>query len=261
MCLKDIVNNGLKNQDKVVTRYFITRLQGFDAPLFVELSSDDNYGLDIKIYETDLRGMNGYIKPFLENPFHKESIINEIMFGTPMDSENPNNPRPVCEITTKVWGDAVTITNVQTREDVRRKGLASFALKIVQDYYSRNVNIKDKLTKMSEEPTLYSSKHLADENLQYRTRFELQTGAFGELLSRVNAKIFARDSHKAYNNFLKSNHFRCDKSDYCMPSRPMRRRNIMSDEIINEDTARNHIQVFDGVIEYNLADFVNDKVK
>ena len=46
-----------------------------------------------------------------------------------------------------------------------------------------------------------------------------------------------------------------------MPFRKMRRRDILSDELINEDTARNHIQVFDGVIEYDLAELFNDNVK
>ena len=213
------------------------------------------------MYETDVLSMSDYIKPFIENPFHKEHIINHVKYSEVVDSESPDNPRPICELSATAWNGSVTIGSVRTREDMRRKGLATYALHLVQDYYTRNKDIKEKKLMAGGVPYLYASKHRVDDNLQYKSRFEHYTGAFGELLSRVKSKVLSRDAKDAYLKFLKSNHFDIQESEYHNPFRKMRRRDILDDAIINEDTARNHIQIFDGIIEFDPSEFTNENVK
>ena len=254
MLFSDIVKSGIENQENKITRYMISRIEGIEMPVFISLTTDDKHNLELKMYETDLHVINHLVKPFIENPFNKEKIVNSLMLGAPLDGDNKENPRPICELHTTVWGNGVTLADIHTREDVRRKGIASFALKIVQDYYTRN-----KETKENGMPILYSSKQEADSNLKYKTKFEHNSGAFGDILSNVKAKIFKKDAKDAYRKFLIKNHFCLEDNEYQMPHRTMRCRNLLSDKIINEDTACNYLQILDSVIEYNLAERFKDK--
>lgn len=249
MLLSDIVKKGIENKDNKTSRYVILKLEELDLPVFVSLETDKRNNLDLKMYETDLYSLNCLLKPFIENPYQKENIFINIMNGSAKDGENIDNPRPICELSTVVWNNGVTLANINTREDFRRKGVASYALKLVQDYYARNNETKEKGLTM-----LYSSKRDADKDLAYKTKFEQKMGSFGDIVSRIRSKILCKDANAAYENFLLKNHFCLEPHEYQVPHRTMRRRDILSDEIINDDNASNYIQIFDSVIEYDLAE-------
>ena len=72
---------------------------------------------------------------------------------------------------------------------------------------------------------------------------------YDKILSDIKAKILRRGSEEAFDHFLLKNHFNCERFPYQTPSRAMRSRDILTDEIINEETAGSMIQLFGNAIE------------
>lgn len=254
MHFKDIIKKEIENQE-VTSRYVVAQLDRINNPVLISLATNEHHDLDIKIYETDYFSLKGKPIEYLENPFNKKNIIDYLMYGFVMDENNESSPRPICELKTSAWSHGVTLNEIRTREDMRRKGIGSFAIKLAQDYYSRNPNVNFSRSNM------YADRRLIDEELKYKTRLEHETGKFGDVLSYVKSKILRRGAEEAYLKFLSKNNFACEKNPYQMPHRIIRSRDILDDKIINEETAPNYIQIFNTVLDFDPNYILQDHEK
>lgn len=246
MLLKQLVLDAEKNNKNsdTYTRYIIRYHEGLKKPIVIELKTGKN-NLDINIFDTNVEFLTS-----LKNYMCEENIksyVEKALYGKGKESLFGVKDKPVTQLSASVMNGFPIIQHVETRHPYRRKGLATLAMYITQDYYAKRPEGFN---------SLYSCRGNT-ENLVYENKLESKLGSFGEVLAYTKAKILKKNRGDLafVRNFLgRTNHFYVEDSPYAMPRRKIRKRNLINGILVDEKEKPSAIQVCGEVMSTSMID-------
>jgi hypothetical protein len=242
MNFKDLCYINKKNdeQSNSYTRYLIEYNKKMKEPLLVSFTSGPIGQTQIKIHKTDLASRVdlknvddiSYIMPLLNAYFAYgcDFIVDDM---------------PISKLSASRFGSDAVITDVSTEDEYCRKGLASYSVELIQDYYKK----KSITGKMNKNMQVFAARNNFNDEVVYANPLERRLGSFGSLLAHANSKLAGNRRDRVYNAFLYKNNFRVSNLSYEMPRKSIiSDRMIISSELLDEENKPAMLQCGDEII-------------
>ena len=230
------------------TRMLFLENEKLGRPVWVELESFNDGKLNIRMYDSFDKKAK-----YVDKDEAKEFAVKKL------NSEMPNRGTlPICSAKASQICSIVTLEHLETLEPYRRKGIASFVLKLVEDYYMRSSQAQSKVKNPQNGQVIYARLENLDKDLLDKTRLEQKMGAVGSVISYVRNKALGYIAEDAAMEFLSKNGFSCASSRFFQPVKEMESANIICDELLDENNKKNYIQIFDTPVEINPEMLKND---
>lgn len=241
LCYLNEIND---EESGTYTRYIVDINKKINEPVLVSLTTDGKGKAEIKIYKTDL-SESAPLGEFLNKKTDKEysgAIIQAyILNGGDFNIVD----KPITEMSSAKFGKNAIINSLHTEDKYCRKGLGSYALNVVQDYYKKTNHIDGN----NDIKRIYVARSGFDDSAVYANSVERKMGSFGDLLAHARAKVSGKNSDRAYLTFLDKNNFRVHKHPYCLPTKPIiSDRKIISTELLDEENRPAVIQCMGNIV-------------
>lgn len=225
-------------------RFMLDYNKSMKSNVLTEILSNDDHSLCVKMYATDI----GH--PILNNDkgdLCKKFLLSEMQYV-----------RPICQLDCIIDDNGVVIDKIETHEKFRKRGLATRALHIAQDYYMNNKVVRRKIQEplthrvnlfapLDRIPENESEELIDDDTLFLKLVKNIQTKA------SVNTKTPKQIEKNIYKKFLAYNHFVVENNSYKVPHRRMRERGILSEHLLDEKNRADYLQIGSEVFGFDLS--------
>lgn len=234
----------IDKESKTYTRYLTYKNRKLNKIMLVSLTTNDKGAVSIRIYPTDLNSRITCAKVLDKRLV--DASDREILKIVENSGDFNVDENPVCELHSTVFDKKAVIQGVDVSPKYQRKGIGSYALQLVQDYYAKTEHIGIHDTK-----EICASKNVENEEFVYQTKLENSLGGFGKWLAKSRSKILGNTGGiKAYIEFLKKNDFYCEANTFQLPKKNIyHKRNIISEALLDENNCPKVIQCYDEIID------------
>jgi len=230
-------NHELDMENSTYTRYMLNYNHKLDIPILVAFTSNRQGNVGIKIHKTNLPKLMG---KGLEDGNYEDELSKAISSGGDFDVDED----PLTTLDSAAMGDYAIVNSVYTKKNYCRKGLGSYAMQLVQDYYRKT----NAVGYGNRHKNLYAARRSNDDDV-YSSRAYRGLGTFGKLLSHTKAKVRSNKEQLAYASFLAKNNFMVEDHPYQVPRKViMSDRNMISERLLDEYNRPLMIQCFDTIV-------------
>ena len=223
MKFSELLTQGIEEdiQKDGYTRYMIRYFDKFKKPMLVGVSTVDHI-TEMTVYDTNFPEVK---KEQLED--FKNALLTTHFAYNSYDFA----VEPVAYLRSAVSDKKAVIQNVSVSTDYERKGLGSFLVDAIQDYYAKTNHVST----VGGVKYIMAAPSIINEETSYKNKLERKTGKFGELLSHARSKVMGKQNSKVSENFLLKNNFTLSGNQLGGAIKPiLSDREIISDELLKE---------------------------